>query len=416
MSASGQACARGPLVWIIGGALIVRLVYVLAAPQQPVADDALAYDEEAQAMAFGTRNLDDPTVIAKGPMYPAALAVVYRLVGHRQDAVRVAQALLSTWIVVMLYLIGKAVFGRAVGVTAALLASVYPPFISYAGQLLTEILATAVLVSLVYCLLRGLQGAALRWWAAAGLLSGLLVLMREEMAAIIAVLAIALIVWRVGARRVALFAGCAALIVVPWTARNLRVHDSFVLVSPSSGHQLWLSTYPEAWETWDSDDPVYRALTDGFSPAERDRRLARAAFENVRSHPRPYLRMCLRRIGAFWIGGHSPTFVGLEQPLGWYLAQGALGRASVKLGMLAYNVGLVVLGLAGAYLAWQLGRYDGRALGLLALPVAVKALLHIALFATLRYQVPIMGFVILFAAAAIGHVRSVILQGAPAHA
>ena len=89
---------------------------------------------------------------------------------------------------------------------------------------------------------------------------------------------------------------------------------------------------------------------------------------------------------------------------------------AVKLAMLTYNMGLTTCGFLGMYLAWTLRMADGRHLTLLMLPVVAKAAIHIVLYADLRYQLPIMSFVMLFAAFALWHLRCVVRDVVPAPA
>ena len=225
------------------------------------------------------------------------------------------------------------------------------------------------------------------------------------MAAVVAAVAAALWWWRVNRRQFGFFVLMVAMTILPWAVRNTLVFHQPVLMAPGAGMQLWLSMVdPQGRPEWDAAAPhmqEYQALVAGADSLEADRRLRTEGMRRILADPPGYLRLCLKRIPAFWLGGHSNTFVGLEQSLTAYLAQGDVWRVSLKLLMLAFNLGLIVLGAAGAYLAWRLKTTDPRSLGLVALPVVIKAVTHVFLFAALRYQVPIMSFLILFAAFAV---------------
>jgi hypothetical protein len=64
-------------------------------------------------------------------------------------------------------------------------------------------------------------------------------------------------------------------------------------------------------------------------------------------------------------------------------------------------------------LAWRVRAADPRHLALLIAPVGAVAVVHVLLFADLRYQIPIMPCMILFAACALWHVRSVVADLTP---
>ena len=403
------------LFWVMGLALLIRLAFVLLYPQVEVRADALGYDQEASALAFHSDGMP-ATQVSKGPVYPLFLAASYRIFGHEYAAVRIIQAVISALTIPLLYGVGRRVFGRPAAWMASLLAAVYPPFISYTGWLLTETLSVLLLLAFIHHIIKALGSPGVGSWLVAGILAGVTVLLREEMLVIVVLVAVVLGWWRVGRRQVGTMVVAAALTILPWTLRNYRVFHQFVLVSPLGGHGLWISTHEPEWLEWHFDDPHYQALTAGLDSVAADNALRQEAVKNICTKPLTYLALCARRIPRFWIGGHSHSFVGLDRSFGSYAAQGAYVKVAVKLALLIYNVGLTALGFLGAYLAWTLRMADGRHLTLLMLPVVAKAATHVFLFADLRYQVPIMSFLILFAAFALWHLRCVVRELVPAPA
>ena len=397
-------------------ALALRLGFVLAYPQVPVVDDAAWYDQAASRLASGQEGR--AASFARGPVYVLFLASIYRVAGHDQTAARIAQAIISALTILLIYALGRAVFNETVGVIASLLAAGYPAFISYPGWLLTETLSAGLLPAFVYSLIRAWQRPRMSRWVATGLLGGLMALHRSELLLVAVLSLVAGGVWRVGVGRLGACALAAALMVLPWAIRNyLLVGEFTTATSPGSGHVLWISTMELQGPEWDPHAPYmreYEALVAGAtSPREADRRLRHDAIRRILAHPLRYAKLCAKRIPAFWIGGHGNTFLHLEGGFGAYLAQRAYGKAAVKLAMLIYNLGIIALGFVGLHLACTLGTVDPRPVVWMAIPLAVKALTHVALFAALRYQVPIMPFLIVFAAFAIWHVRHVVREIVP---
>jgi hypothetical protein len=264
--------------------------------------------------------------------------------------------------------------------------------------------------------LRALERPSPWKWGAAGALGGVLVLHREEFFVIVAVALVMAWRWRVPMGCLGACLATAALVIAPWTRRNYRVFPRLVLVAPTSGHQLWISTHPQDWRQWDFDDPQYRALVAGLAPAEADARLRQEGIAQAVRQPFRYLALCLKRIPRFWVGSHSNTIWPLERSLRAYAAEGAYGRVVMKLALFAYNMALIGLGWFGMYLAWHVRMAEMRQVIGLAMPVIVKALMHSLLFAQLRYQVPIMPFLIIFAATALVHLRRVVREALPAYA
>lgn len=418
---------RDRRLWrLVGIACALRVAYVLLYPQQPVAGDAIAYDQEGYHLAFSHGVLqgnEGPVHLSKGPVYPLFLAGIYRVAGHSHAAVRVAQAVISALSVALIFLLARMVLGRTAATTAGLLAALCPPFMSYAGLLLTETLSVFLLAAYVAAAAQGIRTMRLGWWAAAGALAGVLILHRQETLLVLAATGIAAWRWRTGRRRLGLLLGMAALVMLPWVARNYAVYRQWVLVNPQQGAAVWLSAN---WEEWHAQDPAYRALIDGqgLNAVEQDRRLLQAGLRSIVEHPGRYAALCLQRIPQMWVGGHSHTVAGLEDSLGAYWDRGAWAKVAAKALMFGVNMLIIALGVLGMGIAWRrgpapphgAGLADRRLLALLVIPVAVTAVVHVALFATIRYQVPMMPFMTLFAAVPLGMLREAARGWAPAAA
>ena len=115
-----------------------------------------------------------------------------------------------------------------------------------------------------------------------------------------------------------LIAGVVAFVVLsPWTIRNYRVHDAFVLVRTGIGTNLWLGNNPEATGTdWflveDGEGDVRRVsgryamppeLYDylaTLSEVEQERHLTRVALGWIRDHPREAAALWLLKFYYFW--------------------------------------------------------------------------------------------------------------------
>jgi 4-amino-4-deoxy-L-arabinose transferase-like glycosyltransferase len=402
----------GKVLGVFCAGLILRLAFVLAYPQPAVVNDAAAYDAQAHDLAFKTgfwEGLKDARQFSKGPVYPLVLAAVYRTAGDHHPAIRVFQAVVSSVVILVVYALAGMVFGRQVAWLSAVLTAIYPPFISYAGWLLTETLSVFLLAMFVWLLVRAATHGSKPLWVMAGASGGLLVLHRQEMLLLV-VLSAVVMMWRLRAKRswMGMFAAACALTVLPWTFRNALVLHRVILVSPGGGHPLWISTVETKGAEWDPRAPYmdeYRALVQGADPVEADSRLRRDALRRIVEDPLGYLTLCVKRLPAFWLGGHSNTFARLEDRVGSYLKEGRYLHVIVKLLMLAFNLGLMLLGGVGIVLAWRQPAEASRYAPVLALPIFVKAVTHVFLFATLRYQVPIMSFMIIFAACALSALR-----------
>lgn len=226
-------------------------------PYAPQVLDARAYARIARSIyedgSFSQRGEFTPADVQPASNYspglPLAVGSMYGLTGGvDQRLARTVLALVASLAVVFAYLIGRRISGRAAGLIAAAAVAVYPAFLEYGGMLMTEPLGATLLSGSVLGMLWADDRPGVARWLVPGLLLGSTAMVRPEYLAIAALLSLA-VVGR-GARnfRPALLqAGVlllgVAVVVAPWTARNLIVLDRFVPISTGGGQVLFAGTY-----------------------------------------------------------------------------------------------------------------------------------------------------------------------------
>jgi 4-amino-4-deoxy-L-arabinose transferase-like glycosyltransferase len=246
-------------------ALAVRLVVVLATPGFRPQTDAADYDRIAVSLADVNRFA--PSVLApdggpsafRPPMFPVALAAVYKLSGTgsastRWEAGRILEALLGAATVALTFLIALRLWTRRVAVLCAAIAAVYPPLVLIGSSLMSESLyIPLVLGAVLTALVARAEPARWRWVAASGVLVGLAALTRSNGIALL--VPVALLVWgrpprlRWPALRAPVILLAAALLsLVPWTIRNLHAFHGLVPVSTESGY-AFAGTYDRFAQT-----------------------------------------------------------------------------------------------------------------------------------------------------------------------
>jgi hypothetical protein len=209
--------------------------------------------------------------------------------------------------------------------------------------------------------------------------------------------------WRLGVVSAALFVAAFALVLAPWTIRNIVVLDRFVPVTTGGGKALFVATYlpgdgrqlrvkrelirrfegkrevtdREVADTQMKDllDKVARKYPD----LERDAALAKIGRENfrkyVREEPIEYAGMVVTKMWNVWRRGSGPTMRGS----GW----------------IAFHYAVLALAVVGlAALAWR-RRWEVLVIGLLIAGITVLGGL---LLAVPRRNVPLMPLVLTLAA------------------
>ena len=321
-----------PIVWVILLAIVVRLVGLVVLA--PTLDFSLpgnaihgseGYDEYAvNLLATGVYGRT-PGVADAGlpPFYSYVLAAVYGVAGRSFVTVALFHILLDSVSILLLYRIGLGIFpavrvaGRPtaewVGLLAALFTALYPYLVFQNLTLVDTPLWMTLLLGFVWAMMRLRQATQTRSAVAFALLSGLLLGIATLTRPITPPLALLLALWfwlRLslwqGMWRLALVAVVSIVLVLPWIARNYQVFDEFVLMSTTSGFNLWqgnhdgtvpilLSGYDVQW--FGPDEALIPAdATD----LERDRIGYQLALDFWRQQPQNIAGLMLTKFRVYW--------------------------------------------------------------------------------------------------------------------
>lgn len=298
---------RFALAAILVLAVTLRIVAVAADGGYEPTNDAFEYDYYARSIAAGEGyprsgylRQGGPTAI-RGPGYPYLLGGTYAVASDSRTVGRLLGVALGTLVVLLVYLIAKRIWGRRIGLLAALLAAVFPPFVLLSRELLSETLFIPLELAAVLCVLSFRRsGGDLRWAAAAGAFCGMAMLTRNTALVLLLCIPLGVLVgrprieWRsLLAPTVVLVA--AALVVAPWTLRNAVQFGHLIPVTTSAGITA-AGVYNEAsfraTEThgaWRDPQivPAFTRLfvTPGIDEADVDRTLRREAREFAWQHP-----------------------------------------------------------------------------------------------------------------------------------
>ncbi|GMU64006.1 MAG: hypothetical protein AMXMBFR36_02800 [Acidobacteriota bacterium] len=354
-SSSRPAGARHPgarLALVLAGAAALRIGHWWAVRDEPffarLAMDSQEYDRWARALAAGDWLGREP--FFQAPLYPYALAVVYRLFDASLDAVYLIQIALA---LAGLYWLARAAdrwLGPPHGLVAAGLGALYGPALFHEVQVLKEGPAVALVSLLLFVLSRavppradaGSEGVAsaeapsgasappdtgrgrarsgavgIAVWLGAGAVLGGLALLREN--ALLLLPFLAPLAWRRRDRRgsvvrtAALVVGLA-LPLAPVAARNAWVGGGFLPTTFQGGANFWIGNNPDADGTYRPISPgkqvpaLERAEPRRIAEAEAGRELSgaevsrfwtRRALAWARDEPIDFLRLQVRKVGLY---------------------------------------------------------------------------------------------------------------------
>jgi len=372
-----------PEAVILGTALVLRVVWLVATRHLLLVNDPADYQRLAVSIAAG--HGFGPTVVAPGggptafrpPLWPLFLAGLYWLIGVHVTVARAVEVVLGTLSVGLIGGLAAQLWSRGPARVAMGLAAVYPPLLLAGGSLLSESLSLPLeLGTLAAALAARRSPRPARWILACGVGCGLDILCRpDSFVLLVPVCLLVAVPWRWPGRAAAgrrsgvsprlaapaVVVVLAGLTVTPWLIRDAVVMHRFVPVTTQGG-LVASGTY----NATSADDPLHPAewrpadLVPGYlrllrgDEVTEEAALRRASLHYIAEHPLYPLR------ASAWNLLRLFDLTGLSDPRASWAANGygpgladldAVGLAGVVvLGL----IGVVVLGLIGV--STSLGR------------------------------------------------------------
>ena len=250
------------------------------------------------------------------PFYPYFLAFCFNCFGpYRYLAAQLIQGLVLACLVYPAYGLGCFFSHRKAGITAAVLATVYPPFIYYSRVMIYDGFFTFGVAGSLYLLLSLSQRPSYPKATFTGALLGL----SNLMSPVLQPFTLLALFWLGGLFRktrrgwmypVIVFAVCLAT-VTPWLIRNYVVFHRLIPIRTSFGYNLWLGNrpgFPGILDPTRSYEGIeFRRITEderrllaGMDDATRDQYLFRKAIQYILDDPKAFLKRTLYRIYAYW--------------------------------------------------------------------------------------------------------------------
>jgi pentatricopeptide repeat protein len=409
-------------------ALGVRLIYLDHLQESPMFDapimDAKYHHEWAQLVRsnwsqalFQGVSLHPDSAYFRAPLYAYFLALIYTVFDHSYLAVRIIQFLIGSLSVLLIYFLGKRVFGSLVGKIAGVMAALYGIFIYFEGELLIPTVILFLNLLLVLAVLATVRRP--RWWRwlGCGALLGLSAMARPNvlifLAAVIPWMIVRLrrqdMAWnRVIIHGLSLLLG-TALLMLPIHVHNYRMDKDFLPTMVSQGGVNFFignnrdsdgvtAIVPGTRATWwggyyDAVQLAQEAEGCELKASEISDYWFHRGLEFLRDEPGAALKLFIRKLALFWCGAEMAN----NKDIYFFSAQSPLLRWLIWKGPLFFPFGVMApLALAGMVLAWR--RKQGRGAGLLAAFVFLYMVGVVAFFINARFRLPIVPFMLPFAA------------------
>jgi hypothetical protein len=396
-------------IWLpLAVGLAVGLRATLAITHSFSFPDSPDYVQLAKAILSHETYTAGGNFAARMPGYPVFIALVHAIFGVHEDpnhpevALLLVQALMGGACVVMVYTLGRRV-SHAVGLAAAFLAAVDPLSIGFSAAILSEAPYTFFLLLALCIAARLMEGRPLgrmpEWvsWVMLGAVWGIGVYFRgSALWGIVPVAAwTACVRWQ-NARAAqahadstrasvmpALFALLAIVIslatLVPWQIRNYRLfHSGITRLTTLEGMSLYEAVYPGAdGGPKQMTIPVPPEIT-AMDEAQRSDEWSHRAWKEIESDPLRIAKLAVIKFGRTW----SPMFNAQD-----------FNIRPIQVLMALWHIPLFLLALLG------IPRVPAAVRILLLVPLVYFTLIHALFLGSVRYRVPLMPVVCLFAAA-----------------
>jgi 4-amino-4-deoxy-L-arabinose transferase-like glycosyltransferase len=393
-----QLAIKQSLMWILLLALAVRVVaaFLLGNTVSGFsgAHDEVSYSMLGQRFASGYGMTFPegwyPWIQANAPQsyysYTISLflAGIYALFGYHPLVARLIMGVLSTAIVLMIFLITRRLFNERIALLASLIAAIYAYLVFYGVTLVTETPFTLMLLIAIYICLKirdGEESSFFNWIVLGGALA-ITVLLRMAVIFFVPILLLWL-GWQMQARRKFYHFAIPLLIIVfavlPFTIRNYSLWGHFSLLETQFGHVFWNGNHPGH----DGDFHPYKVfpippeVLASQNDVEITNQLLRMGIENVLRDPLHFWQLTLTRLREFF------TF--------WPTEDSTMLANILRV----FSFGLLVpFALIG--LATNVNRYRDL------MPIYLFLIIHTGIYAVswtmIRYRNPLEPFLIMFAA------------------
>jgi 4-amino-4-deoxy-L-arabinose transferase-like glycosyltransferase len=316
------ARARRLIMAAAAAGLLLRLAFGLVYwTGRPLTHDEREYLSLSRSLAQGHGFVYDAppgtgTVqrFGRAPAYPLFLTIIGAGSGREPSSsparVKIAQSVVGALVVWLIGVIAGRTAGAAAGVAAAAVAAAYPPLVWISAYVLSETLYCALALGAVLLLDIAVKRADKAGNAraggatalAAGLLCGVAILARPIQLFFLPLAVIWLWRRRRASLAVALVATSIA-VVAPWTARNYRVYNRFVLVASEGGVTFWTGNHPLAHGEGDlaanpaikESDVAFRSAHPGLTPEALEPLYYRDALHAIAARPGWWIGLLARK-------------------------------------------------------------------------------------------------------------------------
>jgi len=297
---------RSALVLMAAVALCLRLLWIFSIDHRGFGDNLWIDDHRARGLIKqGSYHYEGIKTAFYPVGYPFFLSLVYRISGPSLITAKIANAILGTILCLITALIAKELFNPRTGIIAGWIMVFYPNNIFYSSIVMSEVLLASLLAFTVFLIISSQTRKF--YLILCGILLGLCILVRP-VAIILPVCILIYWIWgdKTGFKksllRFVLLLCCVVIVLSPWTIRNYKVMNHFVLVSTNGGVNFWMAHvhggYAEAPRRFGGNWSYPASSPEQEVVAEQQ--AYREAFEHLKQYPLEPLKRFPKKLIRFF--------------------------------------------------------------------------------------------------------------------
>lgn len=366
------------------------LIYIFDIPK-----GSMDYHYLAQNLLSGNGYVlepDGPPNLWRPPLYPFFLAGIYGFFGQNHVVLVLTQIFFDLISCVILFLIGKTIFDRKTAFIAVMVWGFYPFSTYYTARIMTEPMFTLLLALLIYVIIKTKDNISGKMAFSIGAIQAFICLCKASMLYTLPLVAIYLFGIRkirqyVTLRNIFLLFLGFFLFVSPWTIRNYFVSERFILISTPGGYAFWSGNYfltdgrdddelsPYQLELLEEARKGIATNDKDFMAPENSILFLKATIENIKSKPNEFVKLTFKKFLRFWYSIFHPKVKGFQV---W---------------VTILQLGILIPGFFGVYRAVK----NNKNVFPILMIILYLVIIHTITSSTLRYSIPIMPYMVLFA-------------------
>lgn len=342
--------------------------------------DANGYWELGTKLANGEpyEIYEPPRQILRMPGFPLFLAAIIKISNGSYFVARIALAVIGTLCCLLVYLLGKDLFSKQVGLLASGWCAITPLYAGFSVLLLSEtFFGFLMLVNLWLAVLLCKNIRQKKHHHILALGTGILIamgtLVRPSWLLATPILAVFVILFspqkKKGFITASLIISGVIISMLPWTIRNHQVTGHWVVTSLWSGPSLYDGLHPNA--TGESNMQFFEddKVLDQMSEYEMNEHYQSKALKFAKDNPGRAMKLSMVKLGRFW--SFWPNAKQFQNPL-------------LKTAVIAFFAPLTIFSLIGLFQ----NRKQGLILLITVGPIVYFSLIHLLFIGSLRYRLP----------------------------